>query len=660
MKNPFKLLLVLSSLMIFQKLHGQTLIINEVSQGVSGNMEYVEFVVVDSTVVYSCTSPTPPCIDIRGWIFDDNSGYHGTSGIASGCIRFSFDNLWSCVPLGTIIVVYNDADPNPEMPADDLLLNDGNCKISAPISNTALFESNSTTPGAVACSYPATGWTPGGNWSTTLLANGGDCARIVDLAGCEVFSVCWSTANQNNLIYFSGGATSATSATNTVYYFNSGDPEDVANWTIGCADIPACGQEDQTPGAPNNAANDAFIAQFNNSCQPITPIVASAAVDMDAGCLCDGQATASGSGSIPGYTYEWLDSLYNPIGQTNVTASGLCGGTYYAIVTSSIGCPDTATINIQATGTATVSVDSAIVCAGDSTVLTATPSAGGGTYTWNPGGETTQSITITPGTTTTYTVGYDLGICSAMDSTTVQVFPTYDEIENISACENSTVIYPDGTSEIVLADTSHISYLFSLSGCDSLITTQVTMDPTPGPPTAGSDNSYCLGEAMDTLMAVPSSGGTISWYLDAGLTNLTGTGPTLAPLDQEGVTIYYVTETVNNCEGPESMVTITINICDIIIPTAFTPNNDLVNDAWEIIGLDMAYPNNVVRIYNRWGNLLFEHLSENGSSPYSENMWDGKYNGKDLPTGSYYYIIDYDTDDQDKGSSKGTVTIILN
>ena len=144
-------------------IYGQTLIMNEVSQGVTGNMEYVEFVVIDTTVAYDCATGLPPSIDIRGWIFDDNSGYHGSVGIAGGCVRFSLDPFWSNIPLGTIILIYNDAQPEPTIPADDLDMTDGNCLIVAPISNTTLFESNATTPGAIACSYPSTGWTPGGN-----------------------------------------------------------------------------------------------------------------------------------------------------------------------------------------------------------------------------------------------------------------------------------------------------------------------------------------------------------------------------------------------------------------------------------------------------------------------------------------------------------------
>ncbi len=336
----------------FFALFGQTLIMNEVSQGTTGNMEYVEFVVVDTTVSYNCLSGTPPTIDIRGWIFDDNSGYHGAGGVAGGCIRFAFHPTWAAVPLGTIILLYNDASPDPSIPAADLSLADGDCRIVAPISDPNLFESNSTTPGAIACSYPATGWTPGGNWSNVLLANTGDCARLVDLSGCEVFSVCYASCNANTLIYFQNGAELANDHRNSVYFFNDGDPNVQTNWSIGCTDneialdANQCGANLQTPGQPNNAANAAFIAQFNNGCSPITPVAGAALVDNNEICSCDGQATASGSGSIGPYTYEWFDAAMNPIGQTSATATGLCDGDYFVTITSSIGCDITEPISI--------------------------------------------------------------------------------------------------------------------------------------------------------------------------------------------------------------------------------------------------------------------------------------------------------------------------
>lgn len=93
----------------------------------------------------------------------------------------------------------------------------------------------------------------------------------------------------------------------------------------------------------------------------------------------------------------------------------------------------------------------------------------------------------------------------------------------------------------------------------------------------------------------------------------------------------------------------------LIIPTAFTPDQDAVHDTWSIPYLDQQYPNNIVRIYNRWGNLLFEHDSKT-EGPYEENEWNGTYEGNDLPVASYYFIIDFN--DDEKRSATGIVTIV--
>ncbi|WP_159075809.1 BspA family leucine-rich repeat surface protein, partial [Muricauda brasiliensis] len=73
----------------------------------------------------------------------------------------------------------------------------------------------------------------------------------------------------------------------------------------------------------------------------------------------------------------------------------------------------------------------------------------------------------------------------------------------------------------------------------------------------------------------------------------------------------------------------------LLVPAqAFTPNGDGNNDAWIIPGID-NYPNNNVRVYNRWGHEVF------GTKSYRNN-WEGFYKSRNekLPAGSYLYIID--------------------
>ena len=484
--------------------NGQTLIINEVSNGPTGNQEFVELVVANATLPYDCGANTPPCIDIRGWIFDDNSGYHGTGGIATGALRFSNDPFWSCVPVGTIIVLYNDDDPNVNLPADDISLTDGNCSIVAPISNTSLFEQNLTTPGDAACSYPATGWTAGGDWDLTRLANSGDCARLVDLSGCEVFSVCWASCNSNTVIYFESNG----SGSQNVWLFNDGDPNIQSNWSEGTT----TGSSAETPGAPNNAANAAYIGQLNNICTPIDPIDVTA-TSTPATCGCSGTGTAVATGSIPGYTYQWTDAVYTPLaGQTNATATGLCVGINHVIATSSLGCSDTASVTITSTGggvintTETISacVNTTVTYPDGTTEVVTLPTSYISQLISPTGCDSivTSNVLVVPflvstnleavcaNTTLTYPDGTSEVItgntthisnlvastgCDSVVTTVVTVIPSFTATEAVSVCPNNSVTYPDGTTEVITAPTSHVSNFTGILGCDSIVTTNVTL-----------------------------------------------------------------------------------------------------------------------------------------------------------------------------------------
>ncbi len=472
----------------------QTIIINEVSNGPTGNQEYVEFVVADNNLTYNCTSTAPPCIDLRGWIFDDNSGYHGNGGIAAGAMRFSNNAIWACVPIGTIIVIYNGLDPNVDMPPDDVSLSDGNCRIIAPASNTALFEGNIATPGAVSCSYPATGWVAGGDWTFTFLANSGDCARIVDLSGCEVFSVCWASCSTNSPIYFE----SLASGSQNVWFFNDGNPNAQINWSEGSA---SAGGE-QTPGAPNNAANAAYIAQFSNNCSPITPIQISNVSSTDTDCGCVGTASVSAFGSIPGYTFQWSNAAFLPIGQNTNAATNLCAGTYNCIATSAIGCTDTATVTILAVGGATTTTQNVQVCANTSI-----------TY---PDGVTVTIVGPSSHTSTLVAVSG----CDSIIITTVTLSPAFSATVPVSLCTGSGYVYPDGTTVSNLqTNQSHVSNLIGPSGCDSIITTTITV---ANAITYTQTIDLCIGENYTYPNGTQLTNATVNQSYTSNFTTSTG------------------------------------------------------------------------------------------------------------------------------------------
>ncbi len=81
----------------------------------------------------------------------------------------------------------------------------------------------------------------------------------------------------------------------------------------------------------------------------------------------------------------------------------------------------------------------------------------------------------------------------------------------------------------------------------------------------------------------------------------------------------------------------------IIIPDAFSPNDDVTNDVYTITNIE-NYPDNDFVVFNRWGNKVFE------ASPYT-NTWDGSSQfgsmfGEKLPEGTYYYVLDPGTGDE--------------
>jgi gliding motility-associated-like protein len=83
----------------------------------------------------------------------------------------------------------------------------------------------------------------------------------------------------------------------------------------------------------------------------------------------------------------------------------------------------------------------------------------------------------------------------------------------------------------------------------------------------------------------------------------------------------------------EATVTLEITIAELSIPEGFSPNSNGKNDKWVITGLE-AYPQNSIKVFNRWGNEVF------AAAPYKYS-WDGSsVSGGKVPAGTYYYVLD--------------------
>lgn len=84
-----------------------------------------------------------------------------------------------------------------------------------------------------------------------------------------------------------------------------------------------------------------------------------------------------------------------------------------------------------------------------------------------------------------------------------------------------------------------------------------------------------------------------------------------------------------------------------LVPNAFSPNGDGINDTWKIQYLE-SYPGATIDIFNRYGQKVFSSVGYN-------TEWDGNFNGSPLPVGTYYYIIN---PKNGRATMNGSVTII--
>lgn len=93
------------------------------------------------------------------------------------------------------------------------------------------------------------------------------------------------------------------------------------------------------------------------------------------------------------------------------------------------------------------------------------------------------------------------------------------------------------------------------------------------------------------------------------------------------------------------------NECLYYVPTAFSPDKNRLNDDFGLIA-SCPVNNYTMKIFNRWGNLVFE------SSHYL-NRWNGRYNNIQSPTGVYFYYISFVTGNNNtKKMFKGDITLL--
>ncbi|HIP35725.1 MAG TPA: gliding motility-associated C-terminal domain-containing protein [Crocinitomix sp.] len=302
----------------------------------------------------------------------------------------------------------------------------------------------------------------------------------------------------------------------------------------------------------------------------------------------------------------------NGTGNFSITAFGLAPNTtYYVLVNgdntgTGVSQPAEVTFDILLTGpgvivsppVATISASNTIICQGD----------------------------IVP---------VDFSVTNCSDTLALNWYYNNQFIQD-SSTVNTAIFSQDGYLKLIIECGNICVYTDT--------TDSIFFNVTPIEVDAGNDTIIELGSSV-----VLNGSGTANpvWTPETGLSSTTTFTPTATP---EVTTTYFLTVTNNGCVKTDE---VTVKIKEIIIiPSAFTPNNDGVNDIWEIKNINQ-YPNNIVKIYDRSGQLVFKTTGYKNI----ENRWDGTYKAKLLPSSTYYYVIDLRNGDKE-AVFKGFVTII--
>lgn len=325
------------------------------------------------------------------------------------------------------------------------------------------------------------------------------------------------------------------------------------------------------------------------------------------------------------------------------------------------------TVTVNSIPMATANAANTMVCYGDTIKLTG---SGGATYQWTgPNGyaSNVQNPVITNVTGAmagTYTVTATTAAgCINSASVTVGVCPqfTVSAGKDTTICKGQSITLhatgalkyswspganlSDSTSaNPITTPTDTTTYVVtgtSASGCLSKDTVTIGV---PSAPTAnaGPDRYIFLGQTVQLNGTATGSNLKYRWTPAITLNNDKILNPVAKPADD----ITYTLTVTDSCNAVTSSVFVKV-YKQITVPTAFSPNGDGINDTWDIDAL-IAFPQCAISIYNRDGQLLYTDIG------YTKT-WDGKYRGKPLPLGTYYYLIDL------KGklpNMSGSVTII--
>ena len=236
--------------------------------------------------------------------------------------------------------------------------------------------------------------------------------------------------------------------------------------------------------------------------------------------------------------------------------------------------------------------------------------------------------------------------CDSIIHLTLSINPVYDIVRDTSICEDEIFVFQGQTLN---ATGTYPFYLQTTLGCDSTITYNLIVYPIPASPVLISNSPIeCPGDLF-VFSADSVSAGTYNWLGVNGFSSTLASNSLNAEIVDMG--IYSATVTVNGCISPPSELELEIlkikTFDDFDFPNVLTPNNDQVNDVYDIENYFKTCQEFTLYILNRWGNAIYQQ--KNNDPPFEGIGLDGN----EEENGVYFYRLDYE-----KGTKSGLFHLI--
>ena len=377
-------------------------------------------------------------------------------------------------------------------------------------------------------------------------------------------------------------------------------------------------------------------------------------------------------------TYEWTDGTGTTV-STDATFTPTEAGTYSVTVIYPPCSEQTFNVDVIVNDPPTLDLGTdQVLCDGASfeIVPVITGNTSGITYLWSTG-ETTPTITVNE--SGTYTLEITVGPCIVTDS--IDIIISDPVIVNlgddfVSCFDTDTILTAevDGDPQnatyewylngVLLADETNQTLMITEEGEYTVI---VTVDSCNGEDSivvnlrddlevvVDEDFITCPNELQIITATTIEEGVSYQWFLNGdpipGETNSTLEISLEAGL--LGAQTYSVVITLGSCTATDSVDVTLYPVGNCIISEGISPNGDGFNDILDLTFLNDRTGISKLQIFNRLGTLVFEQNN------YT-NQWRGQTNdGNDLPTGTYFYVIDLAGNDAVYGS-QATGWIYLN